>query len=159
MSALPEAGRMSLTTILLAFAPGIAARLKPAPVDDKTHPRFIAGYDAGLKDGRLELAELERTIAELRLVNAPQPAGPDFRPPELARVQELQWAIAQRQSQLAQSQQYMAAQMNAQTAMAQQAQLAGMQNPCYNQGLLGAGPSFEDFCNCVPARHDMFLRG
>lgn len=58
--------------------------------------------------------------------------------------------VAQRQmNQLMQAQ--MAQSQNAQMAQYHQAQMMGMQNQV---GLLGA---FEGFCNCVPARHDMFL--
>jgi hypothetical protein len=78
------------------------------------------------------------------------PAGPDFRPPGLARAQELQWAQAQSQ------QQWAGMQQNAQ--MAQQHQLAGMQHGQYlGQGLLGAQAlNSEMWCNCVPSRSQVW---
>jgi hypothetical protein len=53
-------------------------------------------------------------------------------------------------------------QQNAQ--MAQQAQLAAFNNPNgYQQGLPGGQSLMQQIdnfvCNCVPGRHDMFLRG
>jgi hypothetical protein len=78
-----------------------------------------------------------------------QPAGPDFRPPQIALQQA-------------------ALQMQAQAQQVQLAQYQGLQNyqaaqnaMVYGNSLLGAQSlvDAELWCNCVPARHDMFLRG
>jgi hypothetical protein len=79
-----------------------------------------------------------------------RPAGPDFRPPEVA-LRQAAAQMAQNAQQLNAYQQYANAQNN--QALAQYAQ---------HQGLLGvqalaSGGVWEDFCNCVPARHDMLL--
>ena len=148
---------MSVLSTLALLVTSAAVKVRPSPegdVSDKAHPRFIAGYDAGLKDGRLEHDELRRERDDWRAraeawreraidridARPPLPAGPDFRPPELARTQELQWYAAQQQY-------HQANQANQQ----QNAQMA--QQNLYQQGLLGAqGLNPELFCNCVPSR-------
>ena len=60
------------------------AALPEPPVDDKTHPRFMAGYVAGLKDGR----SLERYDHE----TAP-PARPALPDGWLAEADKLMWAL------------------------------------------------------------------
>ena len=156
---------MSLATLLLALAPAIfRPKLKP----EKSDPRFIAGYNAGLKDGRRESAELE---GELRLAR---------RDLDVMRT-ELDRAWAERDSwrqryeelrglgssdyaamQLAQYHQA-AQQMNQaqQNQLAGQQQLAAQNAMAFGHGqMLGAQAiAAADFwCNCVPARHDMLLR-
>jgi hypothetical protein len=44
---------------LIGTAIGALVALLPRPSLDKADPRFIAGYDAGLKDGRLEAKEAQ----------------------------------------------------------------------------------------------------
>jgi hypothetical protein len=171
---------MSVSSILAFVLAGVAAKNRRAPGDvgDKTHPRFIAGYDAGLSDGKLEarakIAALEDDIAranvqarrdqelidswrERALANIPQPAGPDFRPPHIA-ARQLQAAALQQQAQL-QSQslaQYSPqAQYNAQQAMnAQNFYQQGLPN----NALLGAQSLIdaELWCNCVPSRSQVW---
>jgi hypothetical protein len=58
----------SFVAALMALIP--AARrpkvaLAGAAVDDKAHPRFIAGYDAGLSDGRRQVEQLHRSHQQL----------------------------------------------------------------------------------------------
>jgi hypothetical protein len=79
-----------------------------------------------------------------------QPAGPDFRPPQIA----LQQAAAQMQSQQA-----MLAQYNNQQALNAQNYQSAAQGLGQAMGQLGAQSliNAELWCNCVPARHDMFL--
>jgi hypothetical protein len=124
---------MSVLSTLALLVAAASARIKPKP--DKTDPRFLAGYDAGLKDGRLEIAELKADIATL---NA-----------QARRDQELidlwrERALAAMGINPFYSQQALAQQALAQQAMA-------MEN-CYNQQALALR-----VCTCVPARHDMFM--
>ena len=59
---------MALTGIIGAvgaLVPALAARRDKSDVGDKTHPRFIAGYDAGLNDGRRAVDQLVRSRAQL----------------------------------------------------------------------------------------------
>lgn len=99
----------------------------------------------------------ERALANVPAVIA-GPAGPDFRPPRVARQQSL----VEQTSRAALERQAQYAQYQAQAAMAQQAQYQNAQN-FYSQGqglgMLGAQSLIdaELWCNCVPARHDMFL--
>jgi len=127
---------------------------------DKTDPRFIAGYDAGLKDGILELqarvAELEGELDAVRRA---------WREAETWRRE--QQAVAQQPLQVHQITEDMRQRMMLQAqAQAQQAQmqqnhgLAAQQ--FYGQGLgqiLGAQAQNDwPYCNCVPGRGG-FLRG
>jgi outer membrane murein-binding lipoprotein Lpp len=91
-------------------------------------------------------------LAEKAIATGPQPppgfgalrpAGPDFRPPEVA----LRQAAAQMQN--AQLAQYQYAQQQS----AYQHGMQGMQALGQAQSLMDT----ELWCNCVPARHDMFL--
>ena len=125
-------------------SPAIAARLKKP--------------DRAAEDPARAIAELEAQIAKIAedrdmwrdralMAEAPRPAGPDFRPTEVARAQELQW--------MAQAQQN--AMQNAQ--LAYQQGLGTIGQLAQHQGLLGAQALQMpgEWCNCVPARHDMFL--
>ena len=136
---------MSLTTILLAFAPGIAARIKRPEINtDVEHTRRVAELE-----GQIAKIAEDRDMWRDRalMAEAPRPAGPDFRPTEVARAQELQW--------MAQAQQN--AMQNAQ--LAYQQGLGTIGQLAQHQGLLGAQALQMpgEWCNCVPARHDMFL--
>ena len=73
-------------------------------------------------------------------------------------------AVAARQQQMAQGvQQALAAQQHAMAQYNQQQAMQNYQNQGLGQamGLLGAQSliNAELWCNCVPARHDLFLRG
>jgi hypothetical protein len=160
---------MSIASIL-AFVLAGAAKTKSVRVarrsEDKTDPRFIAGYDAGLNDGRLEakarIAELEDALA---VANAQ--ARRDQELIDLWRERALGPTLqAQAQAQMqaaAQMAQYdQQAALNAQNYNAQQYYQQGLLGAQqYQQDLLGAqGLNLIDAklgCNCVPARHDMFL--
>jgi hypothetical protein len=149
---------MSLSSILAFVVAGVAAKAKSVQIarrsEDKTDPRFIAGYDAGLKDGKLEakerIAELEDAIAtanaqarrdqELidlwreRALATPARQVVEFRPPQSALQQQ-----AAALQQVAHLHQMMANQ-------AQNAQYQAMQLGA--QGLIDTGL----WCNCVPSR-------
>jgi hypothetical protein len=182
---------MSVSSILAFVLAGVAVKNRRASSDvgDKTHPRFIAGYEAGLSDGKLEararIAELEDDIARANAqarrdqelidmwrefantippASLPRPAGPDFRPPHIAALQQ-QAALQQIQMQQAQLQslahsqqaQYNAQQaMNAQNFYAQsqfgQAQLGQAVGLLGAQNLIDA----ELWCNCVPSRSQVW---
>src|SRR5690606_5563871 len=45
--------------VVTPLAAPVAAQQDATPVDDKSHPRFMAGYDAGMKDARLSAASAE----------------------------------------------------------------------------------------------------
>ena len=123
---------MSVLSTLALLVTAASAKLRPAREDPA---RAIAELEAQRDELRRERDDW-RARAEAWRARAITDIPP---------TQELQW--------------YAAAQQLAQQ-MAQQNQLAAMQTPNYQQGLLGAqalNPSM--FCNCVPARHDMFLTG
>jgi hypothetical protein len=140
-----------LSTLALLMLPGALKAKVVADPEQEDLKRALADRDAEIADLRRE-RDFYRN--ELRLereypVRVPQPAGPDFRPPELARAQELQWQ-AQAQAQMAYAQQ------NAQ--MAQQDQAANLQqnlqNGLYGQALMQGAQALNPwvFCNCVPSR-------
>lgn len=141
---------MSVLSTLALLAAAASARIKPKP-----DPR-VAELEAQIA----KIAEdrdmwRERASDALRRANdapyqtAPRPAGPDFRPPELARAQELQWAMHQ-------------SQQNAQLAQHHQAAMQqNLQNGLmYGQGLqmLGGAQALnpELWCNCVPSRSQVW---
>lgn len=149
---------MSVLTTLALVAATAAAKIRLADPADKKRIAELEGELAGLKidlaDARRDLdaarreAEFHRAEADMwaqrayqALHSLPyqaalQPAGPDFRPPDTAL----------RQTQAAQ--------------LAQYQQMAAMQAQNLNRQALGAQNFFsQEYCNCVPARHDMFLRG
>jgi hypothetical protein len=162
---------MSISSVLAFVIAGAAAKVKSVQVARRSEDRIaeleariatledaIATANAAARRDQ-ELIDIwrERALANVPAVIA-GPAGPDFRPPQIAQQQH---AIAQQQqAQMLQAQQNMA-----QAQQAQLAQYAGMQNYLNQQarpvGLLGAQSLIdaELWCNCVPARHDMFLRG
>jgi hypothetical protein len=119
---------------------------------DKTDPRFIAGYDAGLKDGILELqsrvAELE---GELNAVRRAWGEAETWRQqaiaPQVLQVHQITEDMRQR----------MMLQAQAQQQVAQQNQGLAQQNYAQGLGQLGAQNDWP-YCNCVPGRGG-FLRG
>jgi hypothetical protein len=177
---------MSVSSILAFVLAGVAAKSRaPSDVGDKGDPRFIAGYEAGLNDGKLEakakIAELEEDIAianaqarrDQDLIDAWRERALAIIPPEPWRGQQsaaaalqqyaaLQRAQLQSQSLAQYSQQ---AQCNAQQAMNAQTFYAQAQ---YGQAQLGQGlPAMgllgaqnlidaELWCNCVPSRSQVW---
>jgi hypothetical protein len=156
---------MSVTSILAFVLAGVAARAKSAqvarPSEDRT--RELEARVAELEDAIAtanvqarrdqELIDIwrERAAGPPPGFGALQPAGPDFRPPQIALQQAAQQLQAQAQMQYAQMQQ-------AQYSNYQQGLGQGLGQA---MGLLGAQNliNAELWCNCVPARHDMLLRG
>ena len=156
-----------LSTLALLMLPA-AIKPKAEPegdVSDKAHPRFIAGYDAGLKDGRLELAELRRDRDDWRSradawraraierIEAASPRHPldgaQIGRPTALQAQQLQGLAQQAQNALAQQnnlQQHAAMQQNLQNA-----QLYG-QILLQHQGLGAQALNNDMWCNCVPSR-------
>ena len=152
---------MTLTAIvgaLVALVPAFhpkGDRVKEAPVDDKTHPRFIAGYDAGLNDGRLEREDeaaassraaddLNRDLAIQRALVDHWQGQARILAQALRREREGNGYEAQRQIAYAQA-------AGLQQQLAQYNQQAAMQAQHY-AGPLGQQQGFEGFCNCVPSR-------
>jgi hypothetical protein len=168
---------MSISSVLAFVLAGVAAKAKSVQVARRS--------ELEAERDRQRIAELEADVARANIQyrrdqelidiwreralggGAQRPAGPDFRPPQIA----LQQAAAQMQA--LQAQQNMLAQHNAQAAMnaqnfynqgaqmnAQNFYNQGAQQQYQNQQLLAQSLiDAELFCNCVPARHDMFLRG
>lgn len=157
---------MSVLSTLALLVTTAAVKLKPSR-EAEDPARAIAELEAQRDEFRRERddwrarAEAWRERALERIeARPPQAAGPDFRPPQLAQAQLAQWQQAQGINPYYAAQQLgQQAQQNAQ--LAQQQQLAAMQQNYLNQGLLGAqGLQMPgEWCNCVPARHDMFLSG
>ena len=120
---------MSVLSTLGLLVTAASAKLRPEREDPA---RAIADLEAQRDELRRERDDW-RARAEAWRARAITDIPP---------TQELQW--------------YAAAQQLAQQ-MAQQNQLAAMQTPQYLLGAQALNPSM--FCNCVPARHDMFLTG
>ena len=156
----------------------------PKPETEKTNPRFIAGYDAGLKDGRLEvrryIGELERELTAERALSTHW-IGAAARIARAAREEREQLERESAMSLYARYQDALRREMIGQyqpqqqllAQNAQQAQAQAMQNITYEQQAnqqLGVqhqnqqfawaqhrgGSVFEGFCNCVPSRGQMF---
>lgn len=125
---------MSIIGSFVGALVALAVRARPdTAVDDKSHPRFIAGYDAGLKDGRMEiagfLADARRDATEWReraMYEQGQHAANDWQQLGQAAQNVMQQQLAQ-----------------AQMASAQETQM--QQAGCY-QGLLLRR------CDCSPSR-------
>lgn len=158
---------MSISSILAFVLAGVAAKTKSVQVARRSEDRTrelearIAELEAAIGAAN-ERARRDQELIDIWRERALAPAGPDFRPPQIAQQQAamMQAALAQAQhaQQLAQYNQQAA--MNAQNFYNQGAQY---QNQMLGQavGLHGAQNLIdaELWCNCVPARHDMFLRG
>jgi len=159
---------MSIASVLAFVVGAIAAKSKSMQVarPSEDHPELaeleakVAELEDALatsnsvrdvlaidRDDWRARAEAYRARLDRPGFGAQMPAGPDFRPVSLVEQQSRQ---ALQQAAVNQMQNQMAA------AQAYQGQAANMP---YGQGLAGllGGQAFEDFCNCVPARHDLFL--
>ena len=167
----------ALVALIPAFRPK-GDKAKEAPVDDKTNPRFIAGYDAGLNDGRLEAEDLNRDLAIQRALvdhwkgqarilaqalrrereqrGLPQPAAQAQH--EIAYAQAAQHL----ENQLAQYNQHAAMQAQHYASMVPSQLGQGQLGQQYAAQQLGAQPQCRfrteqeaqafGFCNCVPSR-------
>jgi hypothetical protein len=138
---------MSVLTTMALMVTAIAKNLRADRQDDRVAE--LEAQIAKIADDRDMWRERALERIEAR---PPQAAGPDFRPPQLAQAQLAQWQQAQG----------LAMAQYAQQQAQQYQQNLGMQQQNYlNQGLLGAqGLQMPaEWCNCVPARHDMFLSG
>jgi len=139
---------MSLASVLLAFAPAIAARLKPREKGERE-----LELEAELKSLN---ARLEHTIAELEEArergNRWRDLYLDLRR-ERDAGQAMQQMAQQQMAQWSQLQQ-MAAMQNQAFAQQAQAQAQGLQNyqgmQNYQQGL--AQQALLDHCSCTPSR-------
>jgi hypothetical protein len=141
---------------LIGTAIGALVALLPRPTLDKADARFIAGYDAGLKDGRREAKDAEVEVQRLTRSHARLVDHIETLEREILLEQHIcaHWkeeaerlakhSIASRLRAEAQEQQ---AQQNA--ALAQQQQLAAYANQAH--GLQWRG-DYDGFCNCVPSR-------
>jgi len=139
---------MSVLTTMALMVTAIAKNLRADRQDDRVAE--LEAQIAKIADDRDMWRERALGSIEAR---PPQPAGPDFRPPQQAQAQLAQWQQAQGLAM---------AQYAQQQAQHYQQNLGAMQQQNYlNQRLLGAqGLQMPgEWCNCVPARHDMFLSG
>ena len=129
---------MSVLSTLALLVTAASAKLRPAREDPA---RAIADLEAQRDELRRERDDW-RARAEAWRARAITDIPP---------TQELQWYAAAQQ---------LAQQMAQQNQAYQQQNAKMVQQNLYQQGLLGAqGLNPELFCNCVPARHDMFLTG
>jgi hypothetical protein len=164
---------MSVSSILAFVLAGVAAKNRRADRQDENRQELIA-LRVDNADLRRRVAELEDAVAAANVqarrdqdlidVWRARAAAADEahtqllarhpRPPagfgQLPQAAQMQAAAAQMQAQLAQHAQ------NAQLAQYNQAQALGQV-----VGLAGAQSliNAELWCNCVPARHDLFLKG
>jgi hypothetical protein len=148
-------------TAILAFAPALAAKVKR-----KAEPVDLELFETRARNAQLiaDLVMVEKRNAELmaELDQVRQTLALERRMADQARqahglaYQQAQMAQHQGLAQMAQHQGLAQMAMQAQNfaAGAQLGQL-GAQNA---QNAAGAMRSFEELCNCVPARHDMFNR-
>jgi hypothetical protein len=146
---------MSVVTALLAFAPAIAARFKPPaiiPAASNEGENLIdrALFDKALRTCAKLLAQRRRLEGEVTALRAELASARLDRDAARAELQSQAWYRQQQalaQAQMAQLAQYQAAQQGPY----QQAQ--NLFDPRHSHH------AFGDFCNCVPARHDMLLGG
>jgi len=156
---------------LIGTAIGALVALLPRPTLDKADARFIAGYDAGLKDGRREAKDAEVEVERLNRSHARLVDHIETLEREILLEQHIcaHWkeeaerlakrAVALREARERQEQQalrvaspqyHQAAMLQSQAAQQQmQAQQYAQLAYANPQGLQGA---FEGFCNCVPSR-------
>ena len=157
---------MSISSILAFVLAGVAAKTKSVRVAKRSEDRVAELWAEHLHAENVELkrrvAELEDAIATANVQARRDQELIDIwreralgRPPQVA----LQQAAAQMQAQQALLAQY--DQQQVQNFYNQGAQQYQNQQLGQAIGLLGAQTLIdaELFCNCVPARHDMFLRG
>jgi hypothetical protein len=146
-----------LTSVILAFAPAIAAKVK------SIFPPAEEAIDLELFEARARIAELEGQVAELRLALERERHVSHH----MRREAHYQMLAAHEHVARHQAQQYNAglAQMHQAQAMESPYQqsalgLAQMNAQHWPNGALGAQNllgAWEDVCNCVPARHDLLL--
>jgi hypothetical protein len=152
---------MSVLTTLALMTGAVVAKLRPVNADVE-----ITRLQAKLDELNSKLSDFERDLAISRLQadrwralveryqgreEQQRPAGPDFRAHQEMRERLQAHYQAQQLMAMAQAQQM---NMNAQQAQHHQ----GLAQQNYFQGNLGAqAQTTLEWCNCVPARHDMFL--
>ena len=156
---------MTLTAIvgaLMALVPAAARRTM-----DKTHPRFIAGYDAGVKDGRLQARDENVEIGRLAWSHARLADHIKTLEREILIEQHLcahwkeaaqRWAReAREERERRERDEGVQQQLQQQAALQQQAQSQAALLQKYN--LLQAQAPYAGFCNCVPARSQLWGAG
>jgi len=153
---------MSVLTTLALMTSAVVAKLREPPVDVEITrlqakvddlDRQLTNFERDLAIARLQ-ADRWRALAERR-EEQQRPAGPDFGVHQITEEMRLRLQAqfqAQQLMAMAQSQQ---ANMNMQQAQYHQ----GLAQQNYFQGNLGAQAQALEWCNCVPARHDMFRLG
>lgn len=160
---------MSVLTTLALMTSAVVAKLREPPVDVEI-TRLQAKLDKLEREFEDINRELDQTILDLttsrieadrwralaeRREEQQRPAGPDFGVHQITEEMRLRLQAqfqAQQLMAMAQSQQ---ANMNMQQAQYHQ----GLAQQNYFQGNLGVQAQALEWCNCVPARHDMFRLG
>jgi hypothetical protein len=131
-----------------------------ADLGDKTHPRFVAGYDAGLKDGRRAVDGLVRSRAQLvdhiELLERELSLERQMSAHWLAEAQRLirdnrDWRAYQPQQDPRQALAQADAQAQALTRYAQMQQAQQTMALALAQAQQNAQQD-GSFCNCVPSR-------
>jgi hypothetical protein len=143
---------MTILTTLALMTSAVVAKLHES--SDVEATRLQAKVD----EFERKVADVERDLAALRL-ECDRWRASDFRPPQLlARTPELDEEFrAQQQTRALMA--YAQQQTQAQQMQAQAQQMQMQMNQQYLGGLAqqSSQGAYEGFCNCVPARHDMFL--
>jgi hypothetical protein len=158
---------MSILTTLALMTGAVVAKLRMPDADVEVEVE-VTRLQARVDELDRQLTNLERDLATTRieadrwraLVERYQgraeqqlPAGPDFGPHYITEEMRLRLQAQHQTRELQAMAQAQAQQDQAQLAQYNQG-LAAVNYPIAQaQGLLGA---YEGFCNCVPARHDMF---
>jgi hypothetical protein len=157
---------MSILTTLALMTSAVVAKLHNPDVEMTRLQAKIDDLEGQLTEAKTVAVVLGRERDQLRVLveryqgreDQQRPAGPDFSVHQITEEMRLrlqaQYQMRQLQA-MAQSQQ--ALQMLAQQNFYGEGipQMLGLQHNQLGAQLTGA---HEGFCNCVPARHDMFLR-
>ena len=157
---------MSILTTLALMTSAVVAKLVNPDVEITRLQAKIDDLEGQLTEAKTVAVVLGRERDQLRVLveryqgreDQQRPAGPDFSVHQITEEMRLrlqaQYQMRQLQA-MAQSQQ--ALQMLAQQNFYGEGipQMLGLQHNQLGAQLAGA---HEGFCNCVPARHDMFLR-
>jgi hypothetical protein len=153
----------ALTTLALMTGAVVAKLREPFNVDVE-----ITRLQARVDDFERQLTDLERSLAESRLEadrwralveryqgreEQQRPAGPDFSSHHITEEMRLRLQAQHQASQL-----MAMAQAQQNQLMAQYHQQDPPQNAFNGLGQMTQAQAL-DWCNCVPARHDMFLSG
>jgi hypothetical protein len=137
---------MSVLTTLALMTSAVVAKLREPPVDVE-----ITRLQAKVDDLNRQLTNFERDLAIARLQADRWRA--------LVERREAQQRAAGPNFGVCVSEEMLRAQAQMQQLMAMAQHHQGLAQQNYSQGNLGAQAQALEWCNCVPARHDMFRLG